>query len=719
MTDQALQDGYKIKRLFYYKSAVTDGLFSFLLQQKDNYILWIPLLFAQGIGAYFILKQEPSVYFTAFLFVILCPLFVLSLYQRTKSEFQYCLSVFVTALFILCLGFATAQLRTHNVHAPVLLDDIRVTSITGTVAKIHPTNQGQTYKVVLTDLNIEDLKPEETPAKIRVKFWDIGQVKHGDTIRFTAGLNPPSAPTIPGGFDFQRHAFFQQIGAYGFAYGKADIIRSEGSHPLLIKIAHLRENVINRIKVHEFDASSTSLLVTLMTGHKTILDPEDTDALRKAGLAHILAISGLHIGMVAGFLFFLIRWGLLLNHRFAIEHPIKKYAAIGAILCTLFYVLMVGSAIPAVRAFLMTSIVLMALVFDRMPFSMRLVAVAATVILVVKPESLLSPSFQLSFAAVASLIFFYQETRGFWVRQYQNANIFKRSAFYLLAVIATTLIASLATAPLILFHFQELPLHNSIVSNLLAMPVLSFIVMPFCVLSYILMPLSLDFVPMMVAAKGATFILAMAHDLAEWENSIWRPQALPLISLVSLSVGILLFMAVKGRVRLLGFVFVFAAIIPVTMVSVPDLVVSETGKVVVIKDDQDNLWISQRRSERFISDSWVTYFGYEDKGFFSWNDYKHTDINQQRLLSCDEMSCLAIVDGHPIAFPKHPSSIDQDCNIADIIISRFSIRNSQCNVDTIIDWWDLRNNGAHAIWLAENRILTVREERGKRPWVYY
>ena len=305
---------------------------------------------------------------------------------------------------------------------------------------------------------------------------------------------PPPAPAAPGAFDFQRRAYFIGLGGVGFALGPATVTAKGGGgafDTLALAVARLRQN-ISRVVMASIDGPPGTVAAALMTGQRAAIPPSVMDAFRDSGLAHLLAISGLHIGLVAGIIFIALRGVLALVPTLALAHPIKKWAAATAIAGAFAFTVVAGATVPTQRAFLMIGLVLMAVLFDRRGLSMRLVAWAALVILVLSPESLLGASFQLSFAAVIALIAAYEALRE--RRRYgddRGATIWQRALLYVGGVALTTLIAGSVTAPFAVYHFNRFAAFG-LAANLIAVPVTALWIMPWAVAAFLLMPFGLE-----------------------------------------------------------------------------------------------------------------------------------------------------------------------------------------------------------------------------------
>jgi len=287
-------------------------------------------------------------------------------------------------------------------------------SVSGRIVDVDLRPDGK--RITLEKLQISRLRQDRTPERVRVRVRSAGPAVHpGDWIRLRAVLTPPGAPSAPGAFDFQRRSFFRQLGGVGFAYGGAEVIARAGADggPIgfVVGLSRLRHDLATKIRV-ALPEPTGAVAAALMTGHKGAIPALVMDRIRDAGLAHLLAISGLHIGLVAGILFVGLRAAMALVGPLALRAPIKKWAAVAAILGAFAYALIAGATVPTLRAFLMIGLMLLGVVFDRRGLSVRSVAWAATVLLVMQPEGLLGASFQMSFAAVTALIAVYEALRG-------------------------------------------------------------------------------------------------------------------------------------------------------------------------------------------------------------------------------------------------------------------------------------------------------------------
>lgn len=673
--------------------------------QKGQWFLWWPVFFACGIGVYFSLPFEPPLIFSIFLCV-----FVLSIrfFMGQNKLWVFC--------FLFVLGFSAAHLRTTVVDAPILTKKINFTILTGRVAAIDYLEEGGGSRIVLDNIAIEEMAHDQTPNMVRLRLRRDDGIKIGQVLRVQASLAPPSLPLYPGGFDFRRYLYFQGIGAVGFIYNAPEIIEETSGR--LFDVQALRQTISEKIFA-VLPAREAAIAAALIVGQKNAISDADRDAVRDAGLAHMLAISGLHVGLLSGCVFFFIRALLACAPVIALRYPIKKIAAVIAFFMAVFYMLIAGGTVPTQRAVMMCGVVFMAVVLDRSPISLRLVAFSALFVLAFCPESLVSASFQMSFAAVTCLIFFYNITRKFWIDQYAQGGMFRKVALYFVGVCLTTVIASVATAPFALYHFGQVSFLGS-VANLIAVPLLAFIVMPFAFLAVLLMPLGLDWIPFFIVEQGIIGILDISYWAASLPMAIMRVQAVDHIWFLVFILSCLWMILWRGIVRFLTLPFVFIAVFGQSTYILPDILISEKHKLFAFKMN-DQLYVSSMRSERFVRENWLQFYGFEEDDAHLLS-YKSGVNKDDHHIKCDYDACRYMLNGYKISFLKKPYAANAECMWADVLISIEPLKKATCESNTVIDKFDTSNRGAHSIALIVNKepiIKYVLNSDGSRPWNGY
>ncbi len=450
-----------------------------------------------------------------------------------------------------------------------------------------------------------------------------------------------------------------------------------------------------------------------LTGQRGAIPKPVLGAMRDAGLAHLLAISGLHIGLVAGILFFVVRFLLAAIPPLALRYPVKKWAALAALAGAFGYLLMSGATVPTQRAFLMLAVVLAAVVLDRSAISMRLVALAAAMVLVIAPESLLSVSFQMSFAAVTALVAVYEALARQSSRWRQGAGRFRRIGLYVTGVLLTTVVAGLATAPFALYHFNRIALY-SVAANLIAVPLTGLWIMPWAIAAFALMPFGLEALALAPMGWGIDAVIAVAETVAAWPGAVALAPAMPRIGLVAAAAGGLWLCLWRGRWRLFGIGAVAAGLATLAFVRPPDVLINGAGRLMAVRTTSGGLALSSSRISRFEAEIWL-----RRAGRASAAPWPREGLSPDGTLGCDRIGCILRAGGHTVALVTHRAALDEDCATATVVVSAVPVRRYRCRRPIlVIDRFDLWRRGAHALWLDPDgvRVRTVAEASGRRPW---
>ncbi|WP_338153225.1 ComEC/Rec2 family competence protein [Pseudophaeobacter leonis] len=384
------------------------------------------------------------------------------------------------AVLFLGLGFATAALRTHSVAAPVL--SFRYYGpVEGRIIGIDQSSSGR-IRLTLDRVRLARTSFQKTPERVRVSVSsDQALPSIGATVATTAHLMPPQGPSEPGGFDFRRLAWFSELGAVGYTRKPVLVLQPAQS---ALAIQRFRARLSGMIQ-HRIAGETGGVAAAIIAGDRVGVSQETLRVLRGSNLAHLLAISGLHMGLLSGFVFSFIRVVLCLWPAVALRCNVKKIAACAALMAAVAYLAISGGNVATERAFIMVSVLLVAVLLDRRAFSLRAVAVAATLVLLRRPETLLSPGFQMSFAATTALVAVFGAIRDHqlglgpaWLRP-------------VLTVVVSSAVAGLATAPYGAAHFNTLA-HFGLLANVLAVPIIGLVVVPSAVLALCLAPLGVE-----------------------------------------------------------------------------------------------------------------------------------------------------------------------------------------------------------------------------------
>ncbi|HEX2479869.1 MAG TPA: ComEC/Rec2 family competence protein, partial [Geminicoccaceae bacterium] len=609
-------------------SSLLTRLAEHLLAERERWFLWLPVGLGTGVAVYFGLPVEPPVWLgTAGL--VLAAALLFWLWWRVPAEaFSRCAPGLLGVLLLL-LGFAAASLRTQLVEAPVL-ERRGAHELTATVLLVEERIRGQ--RLLLGETMIEGLERHATPAQIRVSTRSAEPAfEPGDRVRMRALLMPPSPPVEPGGFDFARQAYFQKLGAVGYALSAPQLLSRAERRGWSLGIAALRQSIAQQITL-AVPGTAGAIGVALLTGLRGALPDQIWDQWAIAGIAHLLSISGLHLALVAGTLFFSVRIALALAPPLALRLPTKKLAALIALVGAFGYLLISGAPVPTQRAFAMTALGLVAIMADRNPFSMRLVAWAAIVVLLLQPESLLGASFQMSFGAVVALIAVYETgvARG----PAEAGGLDWRLLMYVGGIALTTLVASAATTPFSIYHFSRFPTYG-IATNLIAVPVTGIWIMPWGMLGLLLIPVGLAGPCFVLMGYGIDLIIAAAAFMAELPGAALAVPRPPLAALVATVLGGLWLCLWRTSWRRFGLIGIALGVVLMPLNRPPDLLIDSRGEIVAVRLGDGRFALSPWQRDRWITDSWLQSAGQDRPA-----DWPAPGGNGAGDFACDPLGCI-------------------------------------------------------------------------------
>lgn len=680
--------------------------------ERDRWALWVPVFFGAGIAVYFALPVEPPL---PAALAALVPVFLLLTLGFRRPAVQ----LLAIACIVTLAGFLTAELRSRLVAAPILVREIGPRRVVGEILETDASEKRP--RVLLQRLAIEDLDPADTPERVRIRLTrSVDGLEPGRRIDVLAVLRPPPEPVAPGAWDFARQIYFERIGGVGFALGDPRSIEppNEAGATEWLTLWRVawngwRQAIAQRI-LAGLPGQAGAVAAALIAGDRSAISEETLQAMRDSGLAHLLSISGLHFGIVVGLLFFAVRAALALVPALALEWPIKKWAAAGAVLGAFCYLSLVGVTAPTQRSFLMVAVVMLGVLVDRPPISPRLVAWAALVVLVLAPESLLGPSFQMSFGAVIALVAGYEALAMRRPDIFATRGPVARVGLYVSGLVMTSLIATVATAPFAIYHFNRMAWYG-LAANMIAVPLTASWIMPWGMLALFLMPFGAESLALVPMGWGLEAMLAVARGVAGWPGAVSTVPLLPTAGLIAITLGGLWLCLWSRRWRLAGLVPVALGFASLFATTPPQILVSGNARLMAINPGDGLLWRSSGRIERFAAETWQRRLDLEETA--TWPS---GGAALDGRLRCDSAGCVASLDGRLVAFSRDPRALADDCRLADVVISATPLFDLPCGEpELVIDRFDLWRKGAHAIWLTpEGAVVeTVAGERGARPWV--
>lgn len=662
--------------------------------QRGHLFAWTPVCLGIGIGLYFGSPREPGWTDLSVIWSLIAALWLL----RWRAGPG--LGPIAVGVTLVALGFCAALTRAHTVAAPVL--DFRFYgAIEGRIVKID-RSQSNKPRLTLDRVVLDGIARIDTPAYVRVSLHGEQPflTPHpGQVVMITGHLSPPAGPVEPGGFDFQRKAWFDRLGALGYTRVPALLLEPPTKGGAWLWIADLRAKMTEAIKTR-MGGREGPFAAAIITGDRSDLDEDALTALRASNLAHLLAISGLHMGLLTGGVYTAVRIALAAVPRLSMQiHP-KRVPAIIALVAAVFYLAISGASIATQRAFIMALVMLLAICFERKAISLRSVAIAAILILLWSPEALIGPGFQMSFAATTALVAVFAILRNYrgerrvpkWLRGFTS-------------LLMASFIAGVATAPYGAAHFNQMA-HYGLLANLASVPVMGSIVMPGAVLAAVLSIVGLDWIGLAIMKAGLAWIIFVAETVSSWEGAVSKisapdPLVLPLITLGALFIGLW-----QSRARIAGvFVILIAGVIWAQSPR-PEILVSETGLIFGVLTPLGRM-INKPKGDGFTARSWLE------------NDGDNVDQETAAARGAFEPKFAILGDGS-IVFDASNKLTEQDirtyCARYAIVIVAAYRGPPQCGE---FGQARLRRSGSFSIDFSEGApvLRTSRDAQGERFWL--
>jgi len=521
----------------------------------------------------------------------------------------------------------------------------------------------------------------------------------GQRVMTTAYLGPPPGPAQPGGFDFRRTAWFDRLGAVG--YTRTPLLLAEPSKDGDgLWLARLRRQIAAGVE-GRIGGEAGAFAAAVTTGDRSAMSLETTQHLRASNLAHLLAISGLHMGLLTGVVFMATRIGLNLWPTLALRLPVKKMAALTALLAGAAYLALSGGSVSTLRAFVMVSVMYVAVLIDRRAITLRGVAIAALIILILRPEELLGPGFQMSFAATIALVGVY----GRWSILGKHLPGWARPVA---AVLFSSLVAGAATAPFAAAHFNLFPRYG-LLANVLSVPVMGTVVAPGGVVAAVGWLVGLEAAGLWVMELGLAWILWIANWVAGLPSAVGGIKAPSVWSVPLLSFGALLLLLWIGRLRWLGLVFAGLGLVLWIVEPRPDLLIADSGGLVGVMTAEGRA-LSKPTGDGFSASSWL-----EDDGDTNSQvsaagrgDFRREgrvirfSVGSQPMILATGKVAVASLEG---------------CGGAKIVVSNQPLGEGRPCLT--FDPVSLEKSGAVALFLRKDgalHVTTAREVSGRRLW---
>jgi competence protein ComEC len=618
---------------------------------------WLAVAFGCGIILYFTAEQEPAIWAVMTLAVVTGIGAVLA--RHRPVAFPLALAIAAAAA-----GFATATVKRAMIAHPVLQAPAWNVEIAGFVETREERERSD--RITVRVHRLEGARIAEKTDRVRISVRRGMAPPVGAFVELKARLSPPLAPLRPGGYDFARDSYFQRIGASGFVLGRIRTVEPPVAPGLWLhyaaKIDALRESIDRRIRA-VLPGDKGAIASALITGKRDAISTPVNEAMYISGIGHVLSISGYHMAVVAGVVFFALRALLALFPAFANHYPIKKWSALAALAAAAFYLLLSGAEVATQRSFIMIGIVLVGVLVDRPALTLRTLTVAALGVLLLTPEAIVHPSFQMSFAATLAIVASYQGSLS-WMNAGADTPRSARIALWggreIVGLVLVSLVAGFATTLYTAYHFHRLAPYG-VIANLLAMPVVSVLVMPMGILGALALPFGFDGMFWRVMGEGIAWMVTVALWVTSLPGSVGRIPAFGVGPLLLGSAGLILLCLLKTPLRLAGVAALMMASFWAARSPSPDVLIAADGSSLAVRTTTGRLAMVKTGNDTFAFREWLA----ADADARSPKDKTLADG-----ISCDEVGCIGrLAGGALVAFTRTIEGFEEDCRRAALVVS--------------------------------------------------
>ena len=672
-----------------------------LLLERTRLPLWLPVFMGVGVITYFALRSEPWWWLGGAATAACLPCALLA----TPWPMLRAASLpFLAA----AAGFASAQFATARAPALEMLPKTAVV-LSGTVRGVELLPVGRR-------ISIEGVRLDEAGAplarwvRVRLRNEDPALVETGDRVRVRALIRAPSPPAYPGAWDLQRDAFFSGLGGSGFALGRIERLEQMPPGRFGAWVQWLRGAIDARISA-ALPGPAGAVSATLMTGLTAGIPQVDRAAFRDSGLAHLLAVAGLHIGIVMGFIMGGTRRVLAFSEYASLHWPTKQIAALTALATGAAYMVLTGMHVPIIRSFAMASLFTLGVLAGRRGISLRGLALAAVVLMLAEPQEVVGVSFQMSFSAVLALIAGYEVLRPHLRAIHGHGQWHRRFLHHLTTLALTSLLAGTASAPFGAYHFGHIQLYF-ILANMAAVPLTAIWVMPLGLLSLPLMPLGLEQLTLTPMGWGVEAILWIARATSALPAATLDVPHMPAWGLALTSIGIAWLGIWRTPLRLAGLPLLAVGLVSPLMIRPPDILVSADARLIGLRTAEGMFVQQLQGADKFTLESWEQYWAVGKPAPLeaAGDAVKCTDIACLLRPRADAEAALLVRRVEPLPW----------CREAAVILATEPAR-GLCPRPwpRLVDRFTVWRQGSQAIWLDPDGvvILSDRMERGARPWV--
>ena len=667
-----------------------------LAGQRGRLFLFVPVCLAVGIGGYFALPREPAAPEWA---VLATAVGLLAAATRAAPEDARPL---LFALLLVGAGAGLAGLRTATVAAPVL-EGRYYGPVEGRIVWVDRARSDK-LRITLDRPVLAGVAPARTPARVRLSLHGrqgFITLRPGLRVMTTGHLLAPPGPAEPGGFDFRRHAWFDRLGAVGYTRNPVLAVRDTGTLPL----GKLRMRLADAIRA-SVPGAAGGFAAAILTGDRSGVEQARLDELRRSNLAHLLAISGLHMGLLTGFVFAALRLGMAAVPALVLRVPARKLAAAGALAAGAGYLVLSGGNIATQRAYVMVAVMFVAALVDRRAISLRSVAIAATLILVARPEALVQAGFQMSFAATTALVAIFRALNddGSW------RELVPRWAMPAVTIVLCSVVAGVATAPVAAASFNRL-VEYGLLANLAAVPLMGLVIMPAGVLAAVLAPFGLHGVALAVMAPAIEWIMAVAAFVSGLDGAVRGVAQPPAWVLPAMALGAMWLVIWGGPARWAGVPVIALALLGWALVERPAALVARDGRVVGLMGP-DGRVLSRARSASFTAQSWLRADG--DMATQTAAAARGPHGPSDAVVTLDHAG-LTLVH---LSGKRALAQLDAQCRAGRVVVLTHAPPDARPRPCHVLGPTQLRRTGAVAISAGPGgpRLSHAAKAAGQRPW---
>lgn len=684
-----------------------DRIERWLEAERDQLPLWLPVALGGGVAAWFVLPDPAR--WSAWILADAAGAALALAAGRGGRAGQW-----LAALMLLAAaGCALAWWRAERVAAPVLARPV-VARFTAEIERVEPLAARELVRLQLRVLTVAAGTGTGTggaaprlPPVVRVNVAEEDApagLARGARLRLRARLMPPPDAAVPGAYDFARVAWFAGIGATGRAFAPVEVIR-----PAAAPGGALRERLAAHASASAGGGGEGGIAAALVTGAQGAIPEADADAMRASGLAHLLSISGLHVTAVVGATMWLVLRLLALSPTLALAWRLPLVAAGAAAAVAVGYTLLTGAEVPTVRSCIAALLVLAALAAGREAVTLRLVAAGALVVLLLWPESLAGPSFQLSFAAVTAIVALHEHprVRAFFMARDEGSA--RRIGRGLLSLLLTGLAVEAALMPIAAYHFHKAGLYGAL-ANIVAIPLTTFAVMPAEAVALALDMVGLGAPAWWIVRVALTGLLALAHAVAAAPGSSAALPAMPDGAFALMVAGGLWLGLWRTRVRWAGLAPVLAGAACALATPPPDLVVTGDGRHLAIRT-VDGMALLRDRAGDYVRDTLAEAGGSGDL----------PPLAEAKGARCSADLCVVRTGGWTVAATRSGYLVPwremiATCAAADVVVSERRVPGACKPRRLLLDRPALARTGGVALWLGDGRMVTSRRPEARHPW---